>query len=395
MNIWSEKMMKVNKYDTISAFGSPTEMGALLVLSATFESTSLDVGSIRSEDKLLKDFQSELKKYINNREESITISYKTKDRNARDVMDRLYREFNKILDVDDYKKHNILSTRYYVEGIPGDYRFKMLVKYRELKGQKQHVKVQAKGIIESIIKPGMDEHEKVKAIYDYILMYIHYDTTHQMFTLYEALANRPGFFQGYTLLTYELLKAAGIQNYFISGENKVNKVDHAWNLVNIEDKWYHLDTTFNDPIQGKPICQTYTYFNMSDEQLSKDHEWDRSKYPSATTSYFNELTNKIKAGSSKTLVYKQMLKETNLRYLSAEYGVENYGELKGKLQQQFASKPDKVEVRYKQSMKETMLEVETLLNEITLPKDAKRISYKVVPYSEMSGYSIVRITFTY
>ena len=33
---------------------------------------------------------------------------------------------------------------------------------------------------------------------------------------------------------------------------------------------------------------------MSDEQLSKDHEWDRSKYPAATTSYFGELTNKIK-----------------------------------------------------------------------------------------------------
>ncbi len=67
----------------------------------------------------MKDFQSEFKKYIDNREESITIAYKTKDRNARGVMDRLYREFNKIVDV---------------EGIPGDYKFTMLVKYRELKG---------------------------------------------------------------------------------------------------------------------------------------------------------------------------------------------------------------------------------------------------------------------
>ncbi len=42
-----------------------------------------------------------------------------------------------------------------------------------------------------------------------------------------------------------------------------------------------------------------------------------------------------------------------------------------------------------------MLEVEKLLNEITLPKDVKRISYKVVPYSAISGYSLVRITFSY
>ncbi len=45
-----------------------------------------------------------------------------------------------------------------------------------------------------------------------------------------------------------------------------------------------------------------------------------------------------------------MLKETNFRYLSAEYRVENYDELKEKLQQQFTSKPEEVEVRYKQSM---------------------------------------------
>ena len=41
-----------------------------------------------------------------------------------------------------------------------------------------------------------------------------------------------------------------------------------------------------------------------------------------------------------------MLK-TNLQYLSAEYGAENYNEFKQKLQQQFAAKPEKVEVRYK------------------------------------------------
>ncbi len=62
---------------------------------------------------------------------------------------------------------------------------------------------------------------------------------------------------------------------------------------------------------------------MSDEQLSKDHDWDRGKYPAASTSYFNELTNKIKAGSSKTAAYEQMLKETNLKYMSTQYGAEN------------------------------------------------------------------------
>ncbi|MDR4442399.1 peptidase, partial [Bacillus cereus] len=124
--------------------------------------------------------------------------------------------------------------------------------------------------------------------------------------------------QSDNLMTYELLTEAGIPNHIVTG--KGDGQAHAWDLVNIENKWSHLDTTFDDPVPDKAGRATYSYFNMSDEQLSKVHEWDRSKYPAAATSYFGDLANKIEAGSSKTVVYEQMLKETNVQYLTAEYG---------------------------------------------------------------------------
>ena len=241
-------------------------------------------------------------------------------------MDQLYGEFNKIVDADEYVKYNVASTKYSIKGLPGNYTFTLQVKYRESKEQTQYVKSQVKSIIGSIVKPGMDDHEKVKVIHDYVVKHVSYDTSYQAYTAYEALANRSAVCQGYALLTYELLKEAGIQNHIVTGTG--NGQAHAWNLVNIENKWYHLDTTFDDPVPDKAGHVTYSYFNMSDEQLSKDHEWDRSKYPAATTSYFSELTNKINTGSSKTAAYEQMLKETNLKYLSAQYGAENYSEFK-------------------------------------------------------------------
>ncbi|WP_353706353.1 transglutaminase domain-containing protein [Bacillus cereus group sp. MS39] len=368
-------------------------MGGLHASSVSYAATNPTVATSQSDVKLLNDFRKELKKQIDNREENITITYKTKDRNARNIMDQLYGEFNKIVDADEYVKYNVASTRYSIKGLPGNYTFTLQVKYRESKEQTQYVKSQAKAIIGSIVKPGMDENEKVKAIHDYVVKHVSYDTSYQAYTAYEALANRSAVCQGYTLLTYELLKEAGIQNHIVTGTG--NGQAHAWNLVNIENKWYHLDTTFDDPVPDKAGRVTYSYFNMSDEQLSKDHEWDRSKYPAATTSYFNELTNKIKAGSSKTPVYEQMLKDTNLKYLSAQYGAENYNEFKQKLQQQFASKPEKVEVRYKQSMDGTMQDIKKVLNEINWPKGAKRVSYQVAPYSAMADYSLATITFTY
>ena len=57
-----------------------------------------------------------IKKQVDNREENITITYKTKDRNARNVMDQLYGEFNKIVDADEYVKYNVASTKYSIKG---------------------------------------------------------------------------------------------------------------------------------------------------------------------------------------------------------------------------------------------------------------------------------------
>ncbi|WP_242285562.1 transglutaminase domain-containing protein [Bacillus cereus group sp. BfR-BA-01394] len=389
-----KKLNSLNKYVTAAALCSTIVMVDLHTSTVSYANTNPNVvTTVQPDEKLLEDFSKELKKHIDNQSENITITYKTENENIREVMNQLYKEYSKILDADEYAKYIVYSTEYSVKGISGNYTFTLKVKYHESKGQTQYVKSQAKGIIDSIVKPGMDEHEKVKVIHDFVVKHVSYDTSKQAYSAYEALANSSAVCQGYALLTYQLLKEAGIQNHIVIG--KGNGQDHAWNLVKIDNKWYHLDTTFDDPVPDKAGRVTYSYFNISDEQLSKDHEWDRSKYPAATTSYFNELTNKIKAGSSKTAAYDQMLKETNLQYLSAEYGAENYNELKQKLQQQFASKPEKVEVRYKQSRDGAMQDIKKVLNEINWPKDAKRVSYQVAPYSAMAGYSLATIKFNY
>ncbi|MGN4866093.1 transglutaminase domain-containing protein [Bacillus cereus group sp. MYBK132-2] len=386
-------MKKVNKCVTAMAICSTIALGGLQVPSVSYAASSANAEIEQSDAKLLESFRKELKKNIENHKENIKITYKTKDNNITDVMNKLIQEYHKLLDTDEYIKYNIKRSEYGAIGSAGNYNFSLNITYGESKEQTQYVKSQAKAIVNSIIKQGMDEHEKVKVIHDYVVKHVSYDTSYKAYTAYEALANRSAVCQGYALLTYQLLKEAGIENHFVEGTG--NGQPHAWNLVKIENKWYHLDTTFDDPVPDKAGRVTYSYFNKSDKQLSKDHEWDRSKYPAATTNYYNELTNKISTGSSKSNLYQQMLKDTNLVYLSAQYGAENYIELKQKLQKQFALKPEKVEVRYKQSVDMTMQDLKKVLNEITWPKGAKSVSYKVAPYSAMAGYSLATITFTY
>ena len=386
-------MKKANKYLKTAVLCSTILVGGLQIPTVSYAATNQKIVAPQGDAKLLQGFQQEIKKRINNREGNITVTYKTKSKNIKDVMNTLVKEYDKVVNSDEYLKFNIASTNYSISGVPGNYTFILNIKYRESKQQTQYVKTQAKSIIKSTVKPGMDGHEKVKVIHDYVVKHVSYDTSYKAYTAYEALANRSAVCQGYTLLTYQLLKEAGIESRIVTGTG--NGQAHAWNLVKIEGKWYHLDTTFDDPIPDKPGRVNYSYFNMSDEQLGKDHKWDRSKYPKASTFYYNELTNKIKIGGPKKAIYQKLLKDTNLIYLSAQYKADNYNDFKKKIQQQFTSKPQKVEVLYKKSMDGTMQDVQKVLNEISWPKGAKRVSYQIEPYNAQKGYSLAAITFTY
>ncbi|PFL17679.1 S-layer protein [Bacillus cereus] len=342
---------------------------------------------------LLAAFKNEVQTRINTYETNITLPYKTKNSNTEEVMNTLFNAYKEVASKNEYTNYNRSNVSYGLSGSPGNYTFTLKITYRESKEQTEYVMKQAKAIVSSIIQTGMDDHEKVKAIHDYVVKHVSYDTSYKAYTAYEALANRFAVCQGYTLLTYQLLKEAGIENHFVVGTG--DGQPHAWNLVKIDNKWYHLDTTFDDPVPDVQGRVTYSYFNLSDEQIARNHEWNRGDYPQATTNYYSTLTNKIAAGGTKTPAYQQILKDTKLNYLGNEYIANSYNELKSKMQQRYSAKPEKIEVLYKQSMNGALQDVKKAIGEMGYPKGSNRVSYKAEPYNAKEGYSLVTITFTY
>ncbi|MGK8832304.1 S-layer homology domain-containing protein [Bacillus paranthracis] len=340
---------------------------------------------------LLAAFKDEVQKRINAYETNITLPYKTTNSNTKEVMNTLFNAYKEVASKNEYTNNNRSNVSYGLSGSPGNYTFTLKITYRETKEQTEYVMKQAKAIVSSIIQVGMDDHEKVKAIHDYVVKHVSYDMSYKAYTAYEALVNRSAVCQGYALLTYQLLKEAGIENHFVVGTG--DGQPHAWNLVKIENKWYHLDTTFDDPVPDEQGRVTYSYFNLSDEQIARNHEWNRGDYPQATTNYYSTLTNKIAAGGTKIPAYQQILKDTKLNYLGNEYIANNYNELKNKMQQRYNEKSPKIEILYKQSMDGALQDVKKAIGEIGYPQGANRVSYKAEPYNAKEGYSLVTITF--
>lgn len=101
-----------------------------------------------------------------------------------------------------------------------------------------------KAIVDTLPE-GLDDLEKAIYFSDYICLNFEYDTTYQIYDVYNMLKNKSGVCQAYTGVYDLLLESVGIKNRTASSD------DHIWNQVLIDGKWYNIDTTWNDPVSDR------------------------------------------------------------------------------------------------------------------------------------------------
>lgn len=142
-----------------------------------------------------------------------------------------------------------------------------------------------KDILDSQITEGMSDYEKELALHDYLTTHCKYsaDTTQpaesDIYRAYGALVNQDAVCNGYAEALQLLFACVGIRSEFVVGT--ADGIDHAWNLVEIDGKWYHLDATWDDPIPDQGEKVLHPYFNVTDDIMAKNHTWDREAYPKA------------------------------------------------------------------------------------------------------------------
>ncbi len=153
--------------------------------------------------------------------------------------------------------------------------------------QAAYVEMNVQEIIAKISKGSMTEVEKVRAVNDYIVANTAYtdQTNSSPHSAYTVLAEHGGVCQGYALLAHSMLQKLGIETKYIVGY--VGQEGHAWNLVKLDGQWYHLDTTWNDPVPDRKGAIRYQYFLVDDRTMAKDHTWIAEDYPKATSTLYN------------------------------------------------------------------------------------------------------------
>lgn len=139
-------------------------------------------------------------------------------------------------------------------------------------------------IIDKEITTDMDNKTKIRKIHDYIINNTKYDkartddkiSKYSSDNAYGVLTENYGVCSGYSDTMMLFLEKFNIKSIKIASEN------HVWNYVNLDDNWWHLDLTWDDPISDSGDLLEHTYFLIDSNTIKKldstEHYYNETIY---------------------------------------------------------------------------------------------------------------------
>ena len=146
---------------------------------------------------------------------------------------------------------------------------------------------------QNLINDKMDTETKIKTLHDYVIDNTVYDSEraniiqqngddshhkYESHIAYGPLIQGYAICGGYTDAMAIFLNKIGVKNYRIMTGN------HTWNYVYLNNKWYHIDLTWDDPViaDGKEHVIMHNFFLIDTEELeslnAENHNYDKTIY---------------------------------------------------------------------------------------------------------------------
>ena len=143
----------------------------------------------------------------------------------------------------------------------------------------------ANEITSRIITDSMTDIQKVKAIHDWLVNNVEYDTkgynsgniSAESYTAEGLFKNRVAVCDGYSKAFLAMAECAGLDSVRITGiaynSSSSTGESHSWNQVKVNGKWYNIDVTWDDPIitNSNEDNLSYQYFLIPDSVMNRDH----------------------------------------------------------------------------------------------------------------------------
>lgn len=138
--------------------------------------------------------------------------------------------------------------------------------------------------------------EKLLLLHDRIAIHCEYDYERYLmgqipqisYSMYGVFVNKVAVCQGYSLAYAYMLDRIGIENYYCNSK----KLNHAWNIVYVNGKPYHVDITWDDVVWDVTGQVVHDNFLVSTETLKRNmHDADDFDSTPTDTAYDDYFWN--------------------------------------------------------------------------------------------------------
>jgi len=151
----------------------------------------------------------------------------------------------------------------------------------------------------SKVHSGMADIEKALILHDYLVKQVVYndsESRNSRLTEVGALLEKKANCQGYAVTYKMLLEKAGISARCYSSQ----KMNHMWNLVKVNSKWYHVDVTWDDPLNERNARECFGVvlhknFMLSDKGMKRNGHNDCKSGLAKDTRYDNAYWKKVES----------------------------------------------------------------------------------------------------
>ena len=153
-----------------------------------------------------------------------------------------------------------------------------------------HISENVQLLTEYLIKPATNDYEKIRGIYTWIISNIQYDKAAYNADFYrinktnkDILKRRKAICFGYAKLLEEMCIYANIESHLIIGYAKethsfsenYDEINHAWNAVKLDKKWFLIDATWaaGSRLSNNSFSQLSenSYFLSNPKNFVKNH----------------------------------------------------------------------------------------------------------------------------
>lgn len=163
------------------------------------------------------------------------------------------------------------------------------VNYFTTVAQEREMDQEVSRVLSSLALDGKSQKEKIDAIYNYLIRNVKYVSDAELadesnvikYSSYAALVQHNAVCQGFAGAFYRLCLESGIDSRIVSSD----AMNHAWNIVELDGSYYHLDATWdiNWPNAPKYYLRGTTYW--------------KAEHRSSTTGDISELGDQFADGS--------------------------------------------------------------------------------------------------